>query len=458
VIRLLLQSDDRSLQNLLAMTLGAGYSVRVEPDKDRVKALAAAEQADVLILDLDSTHASLEEALAYISELRAFRLPIVAMTDDDKRSTAMELVQHGVYDYFRKPPHLMELKLVVRRAHEHAQMKRELEATRDRLRDLTRCDQLIGASGQMRVVYDLIHRVANLNAFVLIQGESGTGKELVAQAIHNRSERAGSPFVAVSCGAIPETLIESELFGHEKGAFTGAAASREGFLEQAGDGTLFLDEMAELSLATQVKLLRVLQQKEFTRLGGKKTIPLRARVVFATHRDLASMVEQGTFRQDLFFRINVLKMEVPPLRKRPEDIPVLAEHFLETYSAGFGKPGLTIEPGAMKLLLGYDWPGNVRELENTIQRAVILAERETIGPECLPELVQALPALEMEFLSGADSFEAQMRDYKVRLALKAVSECNGNKTLAARKLSITRAYLHRLLRQGPAEIAVAVGA
>jgi transcriptional regulator with PAS, ATPase and Fis domain len=352
----------------------------------------------------------------------------------------------------------MELKLVVRRAHEHAQMKRELEATRDRLRDLTRCDQLIGASGQMRVVYDLIHRVANLNAFVLIQGESGTGKELVAQAIHNRSERAGSPFVAVSCGAIPETLIESELFGHEKGAFTGAAASREGFLEQAGDGTLFLDEMAELSLATQVKLLRVLQQKEFTRLGGKKTIPLRARVVFATHRDLASMVEQGTFRQDLFFRINVLKMEVPPLRKRPEDIPVLAEHFLETYSAGFGKPGLTIEPGAMKLLLGYDWPGNVRELENTIQRAVILAERETIGPECLPELVQALPALEMEFLSGADSFEAQMRDYKVRLVLKAVSECNGNKTLAARKLSITRAYLHRLLRQGPAEIAVAVGA
>ncbi len=434
------------------MTLGSDYRVRVEPDGDRVKPLLGAGQADVLILDLDSGHDSLEEALAYLSELREYRVPVVVMTDDDKRSTAMELVQHGVYDYFRKPPHLLELKLVVRRAHEHAQLHRELDAARQQLQDLTRCDQLIGASGRMRVVYDLVQRVANLNAFALIHGESGTGKELVARALHNLSDRAKSPFVAVSCGAIPETLIEAELFGHEKGAFTGAVASREGYLEQAGDGTLFLDEIGELSPATQVKLLRVLQEREFCRVGGRKILPLRARVVFATHRDLGQMVAEGSFRQDLYFRINVLKIEVPPLRERPEDIPALANHFAGAYSASFGKANLTIEPRLMKLLTGFDWPGNVRELENVIQRAVILASGDTIGPENLPEAMRGTEPVEAILLGTAgDSFEEKLSEYRLQIVHRAVADCNGNKTQAAHKLQITRAYLHRLLRVAPVD-------
>ncbi len=300
----------------------------------------------------------------------------------------------------------------------------------------------------MRGVYSLILRVSNLDAFVLIQGESGTGKELVARAIHNLSDRAKSPFVAVSCGAIPETLIEAELFGHEKGAFTGANSAREGYFEQAGAGTLFLDEIGELSLHTQVKLLRVLQEREFCRLGGNKLIPLRSRLLFATHRDLGKMVEEGTFRQDLLFRIDVLKIEVPPLRERRDDIPVLARHFLNTYSTAYHKSVSEIHRSAMGLLQAYDWPGNVRELENVIKRAVILSESETIEPEVLPENLRSRPALAVISRVESDSFEERLKEYKVRLVAKAVEESNGNKTLAARKLSITRAYLHRLLRQG----------
>jgi DNA-binding NtrC family response regulator len=376
---------------------------------------------------------------------------VVVMTDDETRATAMQLVEHGAYDYFRKPPHLLELKLVVRRAYERAQLERELEAAREKLNHFSGCDQLIGSSGRMQVVYNLIRRVVNLDAHVLIEGESGTGKELVARAIHNLSECAKSPFVAVSCGAIPETLIEAELFGHEKGAFTGAAGVRAGYFETAGDGTLFLDEIGELSLHTQVKLLRVLQEREFCRLGSSRPIPLKARLLFATHRYLSEMVEKGTFRQDLYFRVNVLRIEVPPLRERPEDIPILASHFMKLYAEAYKKPVHEIRRNAMELLAAYSWPGNVRELENLIQRAVILSETESIGPESLPAIIQDSPQLTVVTSFAGDSFEEQLREYKVRLANKTVLECNGNKTLAARKLSITRAYLHRLLRQGSEE-------
>jgi DNA-binding NtrC family response regulator len=248
-----------------------------------------------------------------------------------------------------------------------------------------RCDQLVGSSEAALKVYDLISRVANLPAFVLINGESGTGKELVARAIHNLGARANRPFVAVSCGAIPENLVEAELFGHEKGAFTGSAGARPGFLEQAGDGTLFLDEIGELSLNTQVKLLRVLQQKEFCRLGSSRMIPLKARVLFATHRNLREMVNAGTFREDLYVRVNVVKIDVPALRDRSEDIPALARHILGKYAAEYGKHVRYIHPEAMELLMAHDWPGNVRELENFIQRAIILANGSSIGLSEIPE-------------------------------------------------------------------------
>src|SRR6185503_7453331 len=264
--------------------------------------------------------------------------PVVVMTDDSRRATVLELLQRGIYDYLHKPPSLPELKIVVRRAHEHASLQKELEKAREKLRATSRCDSLIGSSGRAQVVYDLIRRVANLDAFVLITGESGTGKELVARGIHNLGRRRKLPFVAISCGAIPEQLIEGELFGHEKGAFTGAAGARVGYFEQAGDGTLFLDEIGELSLNTQVRLLRVLQQREFCRLGNNRPIPLKARILFATHRSLPQMVADGTFRQDLFFRVNVLRIEVPSLHERLEDIPILANHFLTTYASSYNKP------------------------------------------------------------------------------------------------------------------------
>jgi DNA-binding NtrC family response regulator len=248
----------------------------------------------------------------------------------------------------------------------------------------------------------------------------------------------------MSCGAIPDTLIEAEMFGHEKGAFTGAGTARQGLLEAAGSGTLFLDEIGELSLLTQVKLLRVLQQKEFTPLGGNRKVPLKARVLLATHRDLEAMVEEGGFRRDLFFRVNVMKIEMPALRDRTEDIPSLANSFLRRYAESCRKPVKRIESRAMRALLTHDWPGNIRELENIIHRAVILADTDAIKLEDLPAALQ--PESMNNDSSNLNSYDAVMRDFKRTLAVQTLHECKGNKTKAAVSLNISRAYLHRLLR------------
>jgi DNA-binding NtrC family response regulator len=453
MIRLLLYSESK-LQSVLALTLGPDYHVVVESRKEKVRRLLAGDQVDVLIVDLDSAHSALGEQLAFLAEIKGSRVPVVVMTDDDRRSTAMELVGQGVYDYFRKPPSIMELKFVVGRAHEHAKLKKELGLAKQKLSNAGRCDRLIGSSARSQVVYEMIRRVADLNAFVLITGESGTGKELVAQAIHNLSSRAHAPFIGISCGAIPESLIEAELFGHERGAFTGAMVPRTGYLEQAGEGTLFLDEIGELSANTQVKLLRVLQQREFCKLGGSRATPLKARVLFATHRSLPQMVEEGSFRQDLFFRVNVLKIDIPSLRDRVEDIPILADHFVKMYASVYGKSARAVDASAMDVLVRYHWPGNVRELENALQSSLLLAEGDTIRAQDLPETIQKAvaadgPLLESEF----QSFEEQLHEYKVRLATRAILDCNGNKTHAARKLSISRAYLHRLVRSDEMEVA-----
>lgn len=446
MICLLMYSEDPKLRPLLTSALRSDYNVIVESDPEEVKHLVNSGRADVLILDFDSNFGSLDRQLQFYDELGDCPVPVVVMTDDVRRSTALELLQRGAYDYIRKLPSLVELKIVVRRAYEHAQLKKELDQVRDTMRTASSCDQLLGSSGRSQIVYDLIRRVANLGAYVLITGESGTGKELVARAIHNLSNRACQPFVAVSCGAIPETLIESELFGHEKGAFTGANAARSGLMERAGEGTLLLDEIGELSLATQVKLLRVLQEKAFSRLGSNRLIPLKARVLFATHRNLENMVDQGTFRRDLFYRVNVVRINVPSLRERTEDIPLLARHFLQKYADAYEKPVTDIRPNAMELLVDYSWPGNVRELENVIQNAVILADGDNIGQAELPERIQQLAPETPVVSDSGESFEERLRSYKIELANRAISECNGNKTLAARKLRVSRAYLHRLIR------------
>jgi len=434
---------------MLAPTLGNEFSLFLERRMDRVREILSEGKFDVLVLDLDSSAYPIQRQLGFFDEIRDFGVPVVVMTDDDSRETAMEMVQRGVYNYIRKPPALPELKIVVRRAHEYAVLKRELESMRLRLPP-PGCDRLIGSSARSQLVYDLIRRVANLEAPVLITGESGTGKELIAHAIHNLSNRKGRPFVAVSCGAIPETLVEAELFGAERGAYTGAATRRKGYLEEAGNGTLFFDEIGELSPHTQVKLLRVLQEREFSRLGSSQMIPLHARLLFATHQNLLEMVSAGTFRQDLYYRVNVMGIKSPALRDHTEDIPVLARHFLEKYARSYQKAITAFTPNAMSLLLDYEWPGNVRELENIIQGAIILSDDASIQPHHLPAALQHPDLLGLGDSMPGASFEEQMQDYKLKLAHKAIQECKGNKTLAARSLNISRTYLHRLIRD-PAE-------
>jgi DNA-binding NtrC family response regulator len=450
MIRLLIHSNDPRLLPALSAALHPEFEVRVEADAEKVKELAFAEQADVLTLDFDSDYSDVKKHLALYDEIESCKIPIVVMSDDKARPTALELMHRSAFDWFRKPPSLVELKIILRRAHEHALLKRELVRMRELAKDEPAYDGLVGKGPLSQGVYELIRRVSPLDAFVMISGESGTGKELVARAIHKLSRRSSAPFVAVSCGAIPETLLEAELFGHEKGAYTGTVGSREGYFEQAGRGTLFLDEIGELSLNAQVKLLRVLQQREFNKLGSSKTIPLKARVLFATHRNLSQMVDEGKFRSDLYFRVNVMEIKVPALRHRPEEIPALANHFLSKYSAEYHKTVTGIHPHALAQLMSYDWPGNVRELENAIARGVIVTESEVICPEHLPDSLQQEPDVVCIDRPGdkMNSFEEQMRDYKIKLANRAIAECNGNKTLAARNLRISRAYLHRLLRGG----------
>jgi DNA-binding NtrC family response regulator len=430
---------------LLAATLSDDFCLCMERRADKVRETISRGQCDVTILDLDPSTSPIPQQLAFFDEIRESGVPVVVMTGEASGLMSMDLVRRGVYNCIRKPPVLPELKIVVRRAHEFAVLKRELEHARRRLLP-TGCDGLIGASARSQVVYDLIRRVANLDASVLITGESGTGKELIAHAIHNLSNRKGRPFVAVSCGAIPDTLVEAELFGAEKGAYTDAATRRKGYMEEVGNGTLFFDEIAEFSAHTQVKLLRVFQQREFSRLGSSQLLRLEARLLFATNKDLLEMVGQGTFREDLYYRVNVMRIHSPALRDRTEDIPSLAQHFLQHYSHLYQKSITRVTPNAMALLLAYDWPGNVRELENVIQGAIILSDEDAIQPVHLPLTMQHPDLLGVgDSLPGA-SFEEQMRDYKLKLANIAIQECHGNKTLAARSLQISRTYLHRLIK------------
>ena len=451
MIRVVLCSLDLKLPPLLAPALGRDFELIAEPNHGRLRQmLGRPGEVNVLLLDLDSECGRVDQQVEFFHEISS-QIATVIITDDEARPTATDLVTRGAHAYCRKPPALRELKAMLRRAAEHTAMKRELEAVRETavVKEPAQpivCDGLIGSSPEMVAVYDLIRRVSNLNASVLIIGDSGTGKELIARAIHNLGDRSQAPFIAVSCGAIPETLIESELFGHEKGAFTGTNGTRIGYFEQAGNGTIFIDEIGELSLQTQVKLLRVLQQREFTRLGSGRGIPLKARVIFATHRDLSRMVADGTFRLDLYYRINVMTVKAPALRERPEDIAALAEFFMKQYSAVFRKKITRIDSRALELLEEYDWPGNVRELENVIQSAIIRADGEIIEPKDLPDAFQMCELPDEAEVPQIGSFEKLLRDYKVKLATKAIEDCNGNKTLAARRLNISRAYLHRLIR------------
>ena len=451
MIRMGLYSEDHELQKLLSSSLRDEYLLITESTEEGVDDLVSSGGCDVLLIDLDPRYDSQNCRIACSKRLVTSAVPTVVVAVDRLHNVALELVELGAAGYCRKPPSLIELRTILQRVQEKLLRRQQPKNGHHPVEATTHCDRMIGTSPQMMKVYELVRRVASLDASVLVTGESGTGKELIASAIHNLGSRASRPFVAVSCGAIPDTLIEAELFGYERGAFTGSVGTRIGHLEHAADGTLFLDEIGELSLGTQVKLLRVLQQREFSRLGSNRLIPLRARLVFATHADPVELIAQGKFRQDLYYRIDVMRIEAPPLQERLEDIPYLAMHFLRRYSLAYQRPLQEIHPEAMAFLQSYSWPGNVRELENVMQRAIIVSAGKTLRAEDLPQNLRDESIDNATYLRPGGSFERQLREYKVRLAVAAVRDANGNKTLAARSLRISRPYLHRLIRQADPE-------
>jgi len=447
--RVQLYSEDRALQVLLSSALGKEFQIFMVAAESEKGHPAIGEDCDVVLLDLNSDHRAVQERIDCARRMVGTQPRWVVMADDMLRLTALELVRQGAFGFCRRPPSIRDLRVMLRRAHGDFAIEKPLPPPLPKVEVAAACDGMIGSSPKMLKIYQTIHSVADINVSVLITGPSGTGKELVARAIHNLGTRSSRPFVAVACGAIPETLIEAELFGHEKGAFTGTVGAREGYFERAGEGTIFLDEIGELSLFTQVKLLRVLQERQFCRLGSNKLIPLRARLLFATNQNLPELVAQGKFREDLYYRMNVVNVETPLLQDHLEDIPQIADHFLRQYSQIFQKPVESIEPAAMALLQNYSWPGNVRELENTVQRAIVAAAGDAICMADLPRNIQEENVLGIAGSLAAGSFEQQLRDFKLNVAEKAIREHNGNKTLAARSLCISRAYLHRLIR--PAE-------
>jgi len=419
--------------------LSSDYEIHIANTRELALGLAKQFQPSVILLDLGLPPAPREatEGLKALHELLSIapRTKVIVVTGHSERGIALKAVELGAYDFFTKPIDLGELKLLLKRAYHLHDLEAE-NAARQREAAGQGFGTLIGNSPAMHSLYGTIRKVAGSDAAILIIGESGTGKELVARTIHTESSRTGRPFVAINCGAIPENLLESELFGYEKGAFTGATTQRRGRIEFAAGGTLFLDEIGELPLALQVKLLRFLQDHVIERVGGRETIQMDARVIAATHRDLTDSIATGTFREDLYYRLRVITITVPPLRERGHDVMLLAQAFLERDAAEEKKPLKGFSPEAWDALRMYQWPGNIRELENRVKRAVIMAEGRLVSPVDL-ELsspVQQTPSLR----AAKEQTEREM-------VLAALKKHNGNITRAAAELGLSRQALHEII-------------
>jgi DNA-binding NtrC family response regulator len=407
------------------------------------------EGVDVVLSDLRLPPAldEISEGLAVIEAARKMRpcVPVIVVTGSEAKKAALEAVRRGAYGFFEKPFNPEEVKHIVHQAARAHQLEQEILCLRSALMGSRGFGHLIGGSSALEATLKQARAVSATSATVLLTGENGTGKELLARAVHEESARAAAPFVAVSCAALPESLIESELFGHEKGAFTGAAQARKGRFELADGGTLFLDEISELTPTVQVKLLRVLQERAFERVGGTKTIEVDIRLIAACNRDLEKDVESGRFRRDLFYRLNVVPLVLPPLRQRQEDIPVLAAHFAAKAAEKHGRPPLELDSVLIEALLEYDWPGNVRELENVIERLVVLSTGSRLGCEFLPEKMQrTLP--KDAAVADETTLEGAMAALKRRI-ITAALKSEDNKVAAARRLGISRSYLHRLISE-----------
>jgi two-component system response regulator AtoC len=381
--RILVADDHDSLRRGIARALSeAKHEVDEAPNGNVAIERLHEGQYDVILSDLKMGGSDGLEVLKTAKAMHP-TTAVILMTAFGSIHTAVEAMKFGAFDYVQKPFEIEEMELKVEKAIEHRRLKHEIEYLRHTQQDIYDFDRIVGASGALQSVLGVVKKVAKSNTTVLIRGETGTGKELIAGAIHHNSHRAARNFVKVNCAALQENLLESELFGHEKGAFTGADKQRVGRFEQADGGTLFLDEIGDMSANTQAKILRVLQEHEFERLGGTRTLRVDVRLVTATNRDLASMVAQGTFREDLYYRLNVVSVEMPPLRDRKDDITPLAAFFIRRFSAELKKKIDGVDAEAQKLLMRYNWPGNIRELENTIERAMLMTESHNIGVDDL---------------------------------------------------------------------------
>ena len=439
-MRILFADDETNLQELMRIELPRmGYAVTVCPDGLTAVAALEKEPYDCLLVDLNMPGLNGLEVIAKARELRP-EIEAVVMTGKPSQETAIEALRYQVFDYLTKPARLADISGMLGRVNERRHTRRQLAALEHRLRRAEGDSQLVGTGPAMERVLKLISKVAPTDSSVLIRGETGCGKELVARALHDSSLRAEQPMVAVNCGALPENLIESELFGHCRGAFTGADTARTGLFEVADGGTIFLDEIGELPLSMQAKLLRVLETGDIRRLGDNQTVNVNVRVVCATHRDLEQMVEEGTFREDLMFRINTFEIGVPALRERTEDIPVLARHLLRRHRSD-GSDDVLFTGSAMQELQGHQWPGNVRELANVIEHAAILCESMPISAEDLPRHF-GKRQLRKEI---RDASPLTLRELESLAIAKAVERHEGNKPAAAAELGVSLKTLYNKL-------------
>ena len=442
---LIVEDDPTTRLGLTELVRTWGFATEAAADGEEALQRITAFRPSIIISDLVMPRMGGLELLRALKE-EGGELTIVILTAQGTVETAVEAIKEGAYDYLSKPIEPQRLKILLDKIVERQDTRREVKVLRRQLRDHGTFGKMIGNSPEMRKVYQVVEQAAPTSASVLIWGESGTGKELVAQTIHQLSPRVQMPFVPINCAAIPETLLESEIFGHEKGAFTGAADRREGCFELADRGTLFLDEIAEMTPATQVKLLRVLQERTFRRLGGRAEQTVDVRVIAATNVNPAEAVKSGKLREDLYYRLNVFAMELPPLRQRKDDLSLLIQAFLAEFNARNGKSVTAVEPAAMKTLEQYHWPGNVRELRNVVERAVILASGEFIESKHLPPLVmEARPGVAGPVVSLEPG--TTVEEAEERLILMTLKHTRDNKTRAAEILGISLKTLHNKLNR-----------
>jgi two-component system response regulator HydG len=444
---ILVVDDDLAHRTMLKTLIGGwGYNITEADDGEKAIETVRQKAFDLILMDIRMVRVSGLEALKEIKKLNP-AIPVIIMTAYASVETAVKALKEGAYDYLTKPLDFDELKFTIERAMEHTRLKEENRHLRESLASQFNRQNLIGRSPAMARLMETIAQVAPSEATVLITGESGTGKEMIAGAIHFNSLRKDGPFVKINCAAITETLLESELFGHEKGAFTGADRRKEGKFRQAEGGTLFLDEVSEMSPGMQVKLLRVLQEREITRVGGEEVIKVDVRVIAATNKDLIKEMDAGRFRDDLYYRLNVVTINVPPLRERREDIPLIAQHFLKIFAEKNHKSIKGFTPQVMDRLLKYNWPGNIRELMNAVERGVVLSRSDYLNEG---ELVLALRDHELPeeaSLLKVSKEDMPLEEVEKEAIMKTMEMAGGNKSEAARRLGITRRTLHMKLKK-----------